>query len=176
MSIRQSPEAKRITPGLVTEALNELPDRIRIGAYPMKLVIIDGRARERHMVWGLFAADEQAIYLNDEFPTLTHMASTLIHEVMHAIWYAQGLEEAEDNEERIVTLMSSGFTQVLRDNAWFAPWIEKSFRFDRPIHFSETPVTMKHPIISATPPASKSESRRAAAASRKRPAKAGKRS
>lgn len=124
-------QGPRTTPALVTEALAQLPARIRVGAYPLKILIIDGRSSDRHMVWGLFSANEQAIYLNDEFPSLTHMASTFLHEIMHAVWYAQGIDD-DDKEERIVTMLSSGLTQVYRDNAWLAPWIEECFRFDRP--------------------------------------------
>lgn len=42
-------------------------------------------------------------------------ADTLIHEIMHAIWYQRGLQDS-DTEERIVAAMASGFAEVLARN------------------------------------------------------------
>ena len=48
------------------------------------------------------------------------LACTLIHEVLHAVWYVQGLSSRMDTgtvtEEQVVDAVSNGLTQVMRDN------------------------------------------------------------
>lgn len=139
------------TPALVTEALSELPDRIRVGVYPLKIRVIPDKSEKRHAVWGTFSANDQTIYLNSEFPSLSFMATILIHEIVHAIWWAQGVSEDDDKEERIVTLIASGLSQVYRDNAWLSPWIEHCYRFDR----APDPATLVLPPKKAKAPAKK---------------------
>lgn len=43
-------------------------------------------------------------------------ADTLIHEVMHAVWYCMSISEGGAGEEAVVRRMASGFTSVLMDN------------------------------------------------------------
>lgn len=41
---------------------------------------------------------------------------TLVHEIMHAIWHVRGLQDS-DGEERVVSVLSSGWVEVLARNA-----------------------------------------------------------
>jgi len=36
------------------------------------------------------------------------------------------LKGNKDSEERTVSVMASGYTQVFRDNEWLLPWIKKN--------------------------------------------------
>jgi hypothetical protein len=42
-------------------------------------------------------------------------SSTLLHEILHVIYDEYGLAK-DDTKERVVTMMSNGLCQVLRDN------------------------------------------------------------
>lgn len=54
-------------------------------------------------------------------------ATTLLHEIIHAVWYQYGLED-EDKEERVVTVLSNGLSAALRDSPDVFAWIAKSVR------------------------------------------------
>jgi len=61
------------------------------------------------------------------------LVDTLIHEVLHAIYAmgklknkAQSEDELEEQEERVVSVMATYLTQVLRDNPHLVRWINKN--------------------------------------------------
>ena len=61
------------------------------------------------------------------------LVDTLLHEVFHAIYAmgrlknkAQSEDELEDQEERVVSVMATYLTQVLRDNPHLVKWINKN--------------------------------------------------
>ena len=61
----------------------------------------------------------QKIFLEDESTCgKQKVEHTLLHEVMHAVWWQQGLTEtdADKYEELVVTAMSMGLYQALKDN------------------------------------------------------------
>lgn len=68
-------------------------------------------------IFGLNYPKEQKIYLK---PGLTKQLKeeTLIHEVLHAIFWQTGLDaEFDDNqEEKIVSTLAHGLYQVFKDN------------------------------------------------------------
>jgi hypothetical protein len=43
-------------------------------------------------------------------------ADTLLHEVMHAVWYCMSISEGGADEESVVRRMASGMMQVFMDN------------------------------------------------------------
>lgn len=47
-------------------------------------------------------------------------ANTVLHEILHAICYTQGLQLSEKTEERVVFAMTNGLIQFIRDNPRFA--------------------------------------------------------
>lgn len=49
-------------------------------------------------------------------------ANTLLHEIMHVCWSMAALND-EDKEERIVTALANGLSQVIRDNPDAAAYI-----------------------------------------------------
>jgi len=65
----------------------------------------------------------QIIYI-DEILSPEAKACTLLHEVLHVIWALSALHD-DDKEERIVTALGNGLSQVIRDNPEFATFIKK---------------------------------------------------
>lgn len=43
-------------------------------------------------------------------------ADTLLHEILHAVWYCMSIAEGGADEEAVVRRMASGLTQVFMDN------------------------------------------------------------
>lgn len=52
-------------------------------------------------------------------------ANTVLHEVMHAIIYAQGVEYTEKEEEQAVTAFTNGLIALMRDNPKFMAEIQR---------------------------------------------------
>ena len=62
-------------------------------------------------------------FLQGQHPTT--LKDTLIHEVLHAIWYSMNLmvDPMGDIEEQAVTGLARGITGVLADNPHFAAYV-----------------------------------------------------
>lgn len=64
--------------------------------------------------YGQCDTEHLAIHLATNIPE-SRKGETLLHEVLHAIYYEYGLSHVND-EEGIVSLLSVGLYQVLKDN------------------------------------------------------------
>ena len=63
---------------------------------------------------GRLSYDTAQIYIRNDLPIDKKM-ETLLHEVMHAVYMNAGLQPG-DEEEKVVTALSSGLYQFLKDN------------------------------------------------------------
>lgn len=93
-----------------------LPTNIKIGSYNYKVKpIFDNEWNRSHENYGLCQNQDSVISVfitgNDSIDV-----DTLWHEVKHAIWFFMGLEEKEDDEEKIVSKLTAGELMVLKDN------------------------------------------------------------
>ena len=70
---------------------------------------------------GRLAYDTAQIYIRKDLP-VDKKYETLLHEVMHAVYMNTGLQQG-DEEEKIVTALSSGIYQFLKENkdVWRIP-------------------------------------------------------
>ncbi len=63
---------------------------------------------------GRLSYDTAQIHIRNDLPIDKKM-ETLLHEVMHAVYMNAGLQPG-DEEEKVVTALSSGVYQFLKDN------------------------------------------------------------
>ena len=63
---------------------------------------------------GRLSYDTAQIFIRKDIP-LDKKLETLLHEVMHVVYMNAGLQSG-DEEEKVVTAMSSGVYQFLKDN------------------------------------------------------------
>lgn len=63
---------------------------------------------------GRLSYDTAQIFVREDLP-LDKKKETLLHEVIHAVYMNAGLQPGDD-EEKIVTALSSGVYQFLKDN------------------------------------------------------------
>lgn len=94
--------------------MKKLPKQLKIANHNFKIIdwhvdIADAKGR-----FGECSYDDLEIKISTKFKE-SHIRETLVHELMHAIFWAYNIK-AEDNEERTVTSMAVGWTQVLQDN------------------------------------------------------------
>lgn len=92
--------------------MDKLPETINIGYQTIKLIEEDSHMME---ALGLYKQQEHIIAFrknqNDR-----EKSNTIIHEILHAIWFTQGLRNEDGAEERIVNTFANGICQVMRDN------------------------------------------------------------
>ena len=98
--------------------MKKLPETIKIGAFDVKIKYWS-ELQETH---GQYFESDQTIYLAPS-DCATTAADTLLHEIMHAI-FAIYIIQPEDDEERTVTTLSLGLTQVFKDNPAVLTYIQ----------------------------------------------------
>jgi hypothetical protein len=109
-----------------------LKRKIRIGYEDVKLDLVDSISSDNgDHVFGEFDSIKNSIVL-DKKQTPRSLANCLLHEVIHAVIYQSGLNSDgnclsnEKDEELAVNAISNQLSQVIRDNKWFLPYIQKS--------------------------------------------------
>jgi len=91
-------------------------DTVRISHYDFKIERIKGKTMSANEVFGLCNKDKQIIYI-DSSATPAVQRDTLLHEILHAIWWTGYLED-DDKEERVISTLATGLMNVYRDNPW----------------------------------------------------------
>jgi len=65
------------------------------------------------------------VTLEASFASASRAAETLLHEIMHGVYWAYGIDD-KDDEERVVSTMAAGLQQVWRDNPELMAWITEA--------------------------------------------------
>lgn len=97
-----------------------LPSSLRIGPFDVKVIILDQLDGDDD--WGEYLHGSLIIHIVSPQPTPSHAADTVVHEINHALWRISNLRDSDD-EERIVSALATGWTQVYRDNPKLIQWI-----------------------------------------------------
>lgn len=100
-------------------AVDDLPASIRVGPYTIKITIEDVPN-----AYGQFSPADQEITIQPAFKTAPLAIDTVLHELLHAMWFATALPKKY--EERFVSALSPCLTQVLQDNPGLRSWLLKS--------------------------------------------------
>lgn len=88
---------------------------LRIGPHDFEVIFEVGLLGEDEV--GLCVMRDLAIHIHPDL-TGTLRAETLLHEVIHAIWALNALDDAP--EETATSTIAAALLQVFRDNEWFA--------------------------------------------------------
>lgn len=98
----------------------KIPKKINIGGFDWKIEKSEDVATEGN-IHGTTHYKKQRFFLDPE-TSIQKQEQTLIHEIMHAVWWQTGLwerfkkEETKNYEEEIIHALSMGLYQVLKDN------------------------------------------------------------
>lgn len=104
------------------ELLPVAPASIRVAAFDFAIKGIEPLSAMAEQKYGWCATIEQAIYV--DFNTRpSKVLDTMLHEVLHAMYWAYGMQD-EDKEERMVGTMATAWTQVWRDNPGLLAWVQ----------------------------------------------------
>lgn len=106
------------------EAVAALPDSVRIGPYDFAIEMMSPlESASRGDLWGECSTSLMKISMSQEFPSAAKAVDTFLHECLHALFWAAGIEDA-DKEERIVGHLGTALTGLHRDNPWLTQWLQ----------------------------------------------------
>jgi len=96
---------------------SNIPNKIEIGSLEWK---IDWNADLRSNVLGVCDSKIFTIKISKKSPTVKIKKSTLLHEILHAIYFTYGFtpcqKDSHDHEEEVVSFLSSALFDVLSQN------------------------------------------------------------
>lgn len=107
-------------------ALRNLPAWIRVLAHDVPVRLADAAwDDQQRRCSGLFtgAGPGYGITLDADPVSAVALAETLLHELLHAMSWARGVDFGTE-EEPLVTALGATLTQVLRDNPELRAWLD----------------------------------------------------
>jgi hypothetical protein len=107
---------------MTAKYVNSLPDTIRIGPYNLAICKVE-KIGEEDKYFGMFDGSTEQISIVLNHPSKTRAADTLLHEILHGIWY---VVHASGEEEQTVSALATGLIQTFKDNKWLHDWLKKS--------------------------------------------------
>lgn len=107
------------------EAVAALPDSVMVGPFQYAIKPVSVHVSMEDNRFGCFYSASFIIEIQEDIPSVAKAVDTLLHEILHAIWWVYGLEDV-DKEERSVGTMATALTALHRDNPWLSGWIAKA--------------------------------------------------
>ena len=110
--------------------MSTLKKKIRVNYEDVKINLISPTNDNDNHCFGEYDSVKNSIEL-DKTQSPRSLANSLLHEVLHASVYHSGLNSEgnclalEKDEELVVNNLSNTLTQIIRDNKWFLPYIQK---------------------------------------------------
>lgn len=107
-------------------AVRAMPASVRVGAADIALIQWPPISATASTRWGEFSSMEHVIRIQMNMPTPQRAVEVLLHEVLHAIWWAYGINDHRGKEEPTVLALGHALAVLWRDNpglgAWVAEW------------------------------------------------------
>ena len=100
--------------------MKALPKRIRVLNLTFKIKWLDETTHSAAEAYGFCCYDTQTIGITERLEK-DQMADVILHEIIHALYFAMGLKEDSD-EERVAHGISAGLCTVFKSNPKFFKW------------------------------------------------------
>lgn len=100
------------------------PKKVKVAGFDIDLV--DLKPHVGRGTFGEFSSLENVIRVDFSVNRI-HMIDTLLHEIGHAIYWTYGIHDT-DEEERVVGVFATGWTQVYRDNPDLLEFIKDNLK------------------------------------------------
>lgn len=109
-------------------AIAQLPKTIRVGHCDFDVIVSTTEHANAHAFYGKTSARENTFWFAPDPGSAMNAVDTVLHEIGHAIFWAYGIKESDD-EERVVSIaFGTGLSQVFRDNPWLTGWLAEHTR------------------------------------------------
>ncbi|QCI92584.1 SprT family zinc-dependent metalloprotease [Novosphingobium sp. EMRT-2] len=99
-----------------------LPNSVRVGLQNYRLIVTDD-LEQLGRTW----PDKRTITIRADQPERHDAVDTVIHELIHACFFAFNLPD-EDHKEETVASLGTALTTVFRDNPALLGWIVKNVK------------------------------------------------
>jgi len=124
---------KKGTPQIVERVSKELPTSVKIGYRDIEIEYVNPDFKTDNLTdcYGEYRAREGKILIQHDLCG-QETSNVLTHEILHAITYAAGLNQADsplkedDKEEIVVNQMANYLMGMFRDNPWFLDFIKNN--------------------------------------------------
>lgn len=119
--------------------MSRLKKTIRVNYEDVKINLISPLNDNDNHCFGEYDSVKNIIEL-DNTQSSRSMANSLLHEVLHAAVYHSGLNSegnclaVEKDEELVVNNLTNSISQIIRDNKWFLPYIQKNINLGDKSH------------------------------------------
>ena len=104
-----------------------IPEKIKVGYRSYKLEEWKQTVASANEAQGQFFSKEGVIGYTADEKGVSH-ATTLIHEILHAIVYQWNMELDEKTEEHVVNGITNGLTTVLVDNPKLIDYLKEKIK------------------------------------------------
>ncbi len=104
----------------------KMPASVIVGPYDIPIRELDPSAAEKD--FGHFDSEKMEIRLRKEFATPAQAADVFLHELLHAIWSISGMDAEKDDEERLVSTLSTQLCAVIRQNTGILPYLQEALK------------------------------------------------
>lgn len=111
--------------------MTDLPSSVKVAYRTYRIEMLDHWEATEKQRFGECDKNAAVIRLDEKLDRFK-MANTVLHELIHAIWYAFNGPEAKITEENIAFVVSNGLTTVLRDNPALAVWLTEAVAEGKP--------------------------------------------
>jgi|5_EtaG_2_1085323.scaffolds.fasta_scaffold00864_4 hypothetical protein len=111
--------------------VSTLKKKIRVNYEDVQINLVSPSNDNDDHCFGEYDSVKNTIHL-DKTQSSRSLANSLLHEVLHSVVYHSGLNSegnclaADKDEELVVNNLSNTLSQIIRDNKWFLPYIQKN--------------------------------------------------
>lgn len=102
-----------------------LPTTLKLGHREYTLEAVEGERANELDIWGDIKFDKGALRFDASLPP-NMVAEVILHELMHYLFKKYGIPRK--HEEKYVTQLGEGLTEIFDDNPWLAQFIAEVFK------------------------------------------------
>ena len=117
-----------------TDLIDRLPDKVVVACNAYALEKWSGREAQMIGRFGECDNNGQRISIDRALSTPAKAVDTVLHEVLHAVWYTYVIKHKKMSEEAMVSILATALTAVFSANPWLPDWI-KSARMEDDVAF-----------------------------------------
>lgn len=102
----------------------EMPKKVKIGVFDFAIEDWHPRTAAHKRAYGECETANLVIRIDQSYDQ-RKVADSLLHEILHAVFWAWGVEDG-DKEERLVNTLSTAICTVWRDNPDVIAWLNEN--------------------------------------------------
>jgi hypothetical protein len=106
-------------------AVADLPASVRVGGVDVAVIAWSMHSAGASRRWGEWSAMELVIRIQEQMPSAARAVEAVLHEVLHAIWWAYSIPGQGIEEEAAVSQLAAAWATLWRDNPALLSWVTR---------------------------------------------------